>query len=334
MGELPSQLVQELVDYIIGFLHDSLADWLECALVSRSCVHTAQSHIFRRLSLRSPVRSKNERRWTHFLTTLDISPHLLRHVHQLHVHNFSGQFSTETFLRVCNFTFTDLDMASVAVHVNSTTAAALQQLLSTHPPPLRRLELVSRKNYSTVFFPATPVSMPIQLESLRIMVGSGIVDPLETELLGTEHAPALQTMETLELEVDVSIHQTTHYTLRVLHLTRLRISINLGESLLTSTPPRARLKEQVVGDKWTWLLASLSTISSSNRIAKIEIVSTFQRAMPSDFEQLDSLLATLPMPHAAIVELQMEPTRYDKVKPYLPQLSSKNTSLVDRRFNK
>lgn len=125
MSELPSQLAQELLHSIISFLSDSPADWPACALVSRSWVYPAQSHIFRRLSLKS-VEDKH--RLAQFLVTMEISPHLLRHVHQLHL---GYHVSTETFLRVCNFSFTHLDLATVTVHMNSTTAPALQQLLST-----------------------------------------------------------------------------------------------------------------------------------------------------------------------------------------------------------
>ncbi|KAJ7096816.1 hypothetical protein C8R44DRAFT_812321 [Mycena epipterygia] len=359
-----SQLAQELIDNIIGLL-DSSGHWRACALVSRSWVYTAQSYIFRRVSLDSPVLFDNERLWARFLAALDKSPHLLRHVHELCVHHFGDQLATETFDGVCNFPFTHLDVASVAVDVDSASALALQQLLSL--PTLRRvrlncsiaspsaflgiwtrcsaglrhLELDCGEEYNTVFLPTPTIPSPIRLESLRIMVGPGVsawlthsLCPVDfsalkllsiyrsTELLSMENAPALQTMETLQFEIYPS--KPTLALSAFPHLRRLRISINFGEALSMSKP-LAPLKVQVAEQKWTWMLATLSTISPSNSISKIEIVSSFNFVTPSHFEQLDALLSGLPIQAPPIVELQTGPDRYDEIKPHFPQLSAKNT---------
>ncbi|KAJ7114897.1 hypothetical protein C8R44DRAFT_880958 [Mycena epipterygia] len=43
--------VQELVDAILDYLHDSRQDLTACALVSHSFVHRTQSHLFRSIAL-------------------------------------------------------------------------------------------------------------------------------------------------------------------------------------------------------------------------------------------------------------------------------------------
>ncbi|KAJ7112082.1 hypothetical protein C8R44DRAFT_882490 [Mycena epipterygia] len=73
-----TQLPQELVEYIIDFLHDSPRDWPACALVARSWVYPTQSHIFQSVRLVWPLLI-NERLWAHFEALKNESPHLIRH---------------------------------------------------------------------------------------------------------------------------------------------------------------------------------------------------------------------------------------------------------------
>ncbi|KAJ7107419.1 hypothetical protein C8R44DRAFT_857986 [Mycena epipterygia] len=69
---------QELVEYIIDFLHDSPRDWPACALVARSWIYPTQSHIFQSVRLIWPLL-RNERLWARFEALTNESPHLIRH---------------------------------------------------------------------------------------------------------------------------------------------------------------------------------------------------------------------------------------------------------------
>ncbi|KAJ7096817.1 hypothetical protein C8R44DRAFT_812322 [Mycena epipterygia] len=144
-----SQLAQELINHIITFLHDSPADWPAIALVCRSWVDPAQSHIFRRLPLYSPRRDENQRRWARFHATSINSPRLIRHVRQLDVTSF--YVSAETFHAICNFPFTHLERVLVS-YSNPTPLHTLgmQQLLSL--PTLCRLTIGCHETEPAAFF--------------------------------------------------------------------------------------------------------------------------------------------------------------------------------------
>ncbi|KAJ7088285.1 hypothetical protein C8R44DRAFT_751861 [Mycena epipterygia] len=314
MEEPTSQLAQELVDHIITFLHDSPADWPACALVSRSWVHTAQSHIFRQICFVS-AQSTNEDRWARFQQISHISPHLIHHVRQLHVAD--SAVSSETFLAICNFPFARLDGASVQLGtVTPSFTLAVQKLFSL--PTLRRvqiwdecsrslehLELSCSLGEAEGFHFAQQSSLAIRLESLAIRTVD--IDVLEwltpthcpldfsglralslckyTDLLGSEtFAPALQTIETLDL--------TSEY---------VKPTIDLS-----SFP------------NLTLLRIFLSFVSWP-RITRIVFAGSFL-GITSD--ELDLQLSGLPI--SPRLEFELSPAIYARTIPKFPLLSSRN----------
>ncbi|KAJ6525933.1 hypothetical protein DFH09DRAFT_1328796 [Mycena vulgaris] len=134
------QTPQELVNHIIDFLHDTTTALKACALVSRAFVHSAQSHIFKELSIGDYGVSINKTTtlWSRCQETLHTSPHLVQHIHRLTL--VPDLMSLETFSTICNFLFTHLKEVCIRdFTLAPPLAIALQQLFSL--PTLRFVSL-------------------------------------------------------------------------------------------------------------------------------------------------------------------------------------------------
>ncbi|KAJ6535507.1 hypothetical protein B0H19DRAFT_1271258 [Mycena capillaripes] len=126
--------VQELVDHCLGFLGDSAPDLKACALVSRSWVFTAQSHLFREFSIgmMSPFGAGSitfrpcARLWERFSQTLDASPRLIRHVRDLKLQ--LKPVDIAVFSQICSFPFTHVDNVFVWVLGDSSSAPTLRRM--------------------------------------------------------------------------------------------------------------------------------------------------------------------------------------------------------------
>ncbi|KAJ7089571.1 hypothetical protein C8R44DRAFT_818508 [Mycena epipterygia] len=315
----------KLIDHIISFLHDSPQDWPACALVSRSCVYAAQSHIFRRIDLLSRPRATNELRWARFLEGHIAALYSTRTATRCQLWRF--QVSRESFFAVCTFPFRHLDgVWFIVPDLAPSDALALQHLLNcptlchvriycTTGEPLafwqiwgrcsanvKHLELAGRCRTTHQFRP-TPSSSSVRLASLdlREPVGDDLPDWLmhpycpfdlsalkalsigtNIELLGfRKFWPALQTIETLELEPDA----------------------NKPIIDLSSFPSLELLR--IYDSAWPWIFATLSTITPSSRIRKIVIDGDLNDTTPDEF---DLHLACLPI--SITVEFEMHSAPY------------------------
>lgn len=209
------QLAQELVEYIITFLHNFPPELLTCALVSRSWVYRAQSHIFSLISFVA-TESKNEQLWERLRVTFQISPHLIRHVRHLEINN--QKLSTPTFAAICNFLFTHWDGVSFARLIwNPSCAFDLQQLLSL--PTLRRVLVAFCFTNPTSVLQMWDRCSP-GMRHLELRVNSyqaGNFQPSHS----THHLPSLVRLESFRIikfsDVDWLIH-----TLQPFDLSQLR----------------------------------------------------------------------------------------------------------------
>ncbi|KAJ7118256.1 hypothetical protein C8R44DRAFT_190379 [Mycena epipterygia] len=340
------QLPPELVEHIVSFFHESPSDLLVCALVSRSCVYPAQSHVFRRISF---TVTNNERLWECLRWALDLSPHLIRHVHRLEMNNKG--LSTETFTAICNFRFTHLDGVSfpwlllspsclpavsrilssptlrcVRIHYRLTEAMPFSQIWDRCSARLKRLELQINAHSAIDAAPHFTHHIParIGLESLRITRVSDVrwlthaLQPfdlsglrflsmfLRTDVLHSLRSPSF-----------ASAMQTIHTLDLVLYASSPRINLALFPSLAL-----LRISSVHSHSSWPDMLAILTTIAPSNRILKIILAATGNGLTQDDFAQLDSLLSELPMQHPLVVEFQMSLPAF--VLGELPVSSSKH----------
>ncbi|KAJ7935805.1 hypothetical protein B0H13DRAFT_1947248 [Mycena leptocephala] len=136
--------IQELLDHCVSFLPKSTPDLRACALVARSWLVVAQSHLFRAPHITQRAVKYSDRRLLRLHDTLLAAPHLLQHVRELAVEKDGDGchvITETTFAKLCNLRFTHLKSASISVteHLSIPLALALQQLLST--PTLCRLKL-------------------------------------------------------------------------------------------------------------------------------------------------------------------------------------------------
>ncbi|KAJ7106513.1 hypothetical protein C8R44DRAFT_324759 [Mycena epipterygia] len=329
------ELAQELVDHIIDFPYDSPNNWPACALVSRSWTHAAQSHIFRSVRLVSSRSEENERLWTRFHETLDASPHLIRHVRQL---DFRSRFylSTETFIMICSFPFTHLQRASVDCFLTPTSAVALQQMLSL--PTLHHLQIlcVTAAAQSAFFHiwdqcstrlrhlelecylkAAQGFSPTIRLESLNVIAATDVVRDWLTHPLCPLDFSGLKHFSTWNTELLAS-QKFAHALQTIQTLDVLANTVNPILDL-SSFPSLALLRITIIEEHWSWVLATLSTITPSNRILKIVLAGGFLDMLSA---QLDSQLSDLPI--SPTVELELDPFAYARIIPSLPLSSSRN----------
>ncbi|KAJ7117021.1 hypothetical protein C8R44DRAFT_791839 [Mycena epipterygia] len=335
-----SHLAQELVEYIISFLYDSPRDWLACALVSRSWVHITQSHIFRCLSLRNP--SSTRRRWAQFQEALNLSPHLLFHVHQLDIDDLG--LSTDTFSAICNFPFTHLNGASVSFsYLAGPHMLAVQQLLSLPTlcrvrlncrnkqpcafssiwnrcsPSMRHLELIHDQKYREWLSP-TQSSPSICLQSLRLKLPVRTVAASDW-LKQTMYPFALSDLKTLSVFTSTEVLGTETFVpaLRTIRFLDLMADFTKPRLDLSSLPSLKLLRISQFAGAWPWVFDTLSSITPSNRVSKIVIVGNLDGTTPKQF---DSQLSSLPT--SPIIEFELGESAYAHMIPKLPLLRSKN----------
>ncbi|KAJ6534190.1 hypothetical protein B0H19DRAFT_1241392 [Mycena capillaripes] len=331
--------VQELVDHCIGFLSSSIPDLLACALVSRAWVYTAQRHLFKTVYIPYKVSGtvQTERFWWRLHDSLLASPHLIRHIHRLHI--TATSFSITSLSVICSFQFTHLDcvvFTSLGI-LSEPKVLALQRLLSL--PSLRRAKIQCTVDQLTTFskiwenfspsikrlelscyserndFAPTDRFRPIALESLRIGILQGADGWLTNNFVGLKalslgesakvpwrrFLPALEALEALD--VTITNTETGLNFAAFSRLALLRISVRFPPSIADSRST----------------FDSLAHISPSNHI-RIVIHSTGTNI----YDDLDSKLSSLPMDHAPVVALEMHIGQYELARQSFPLLTSKN----------
>ncbi|KAJ7436912.1 hypothetical protein B0H11DRAFT_2109037 [Mycena galericulata] len=168
------------------------------------------------------------------------------------------------------------------------------------------------------FCPSQPSAAPIRLESLDLntTVGEGLHDwlmhpfcPLDFSALKTvsvgsnieilqsdKFAPALQTIETLEL-----------------------VASNIKPGLDLSSFPALQVLRMDPGGGWPWAYDALASITASSRIFKIIIVGYLDT---TTHELFDAELSALPI--TPTIEFEIHPPYYASMIAHLPRLMSKN----------
>ncbi|KAJ6543736.1 hypothetical protein DFH09DRAFT_1173155 [Mycena vulgaris] len=112
--------IQELLEKCIGFvagpvyLLRCVPDLMACALVARSWVDPAQSHLFRAPHNTnyyiSHALSGLDRAVLHFCNALETSPHLIRHVRDLSLtHSADCPLDYTNLMKICSIPFTHLE---------------------------------------------------------------------------------------------------------------------------------------------------------------------------------------------------------------------------------
>ncbi|KAJ7695252.1 hypothetical protein B0H14DRAFT_3659191 [Mycena olivaceomarginata] len=338
-----AQLPQELVDYIVDYLHDSPRDWPACALVARSWVYPTQSHIFRSVRLVS-TRPRNERLWARFEALTNASPHLIRHVRYLYGHGKHERLHTDTIFDICTFPFTHLQGASVSFSdIKPACVFALQQLLSL--PTLHRLKISCSQTDSSAFFqiwdrcsarlrhleldchiksteafrPTQQYTSPIPLETLHVVTRTEVVHDWLTHPRSPFDVTGLRHLIFNFTRTELLCSQKFAPALRKIQALVLNADTTKPTLNLSMLPNLSFLRICVCLNNYPWVLATLSTISPTHHILKIVLVGDHELDAVLS-EQVDAQLASLPTPPT----LELEPTEYDRMILHMPLLSAQN----------
>ncbi|KAJ7493926.1 hypothetical protein FB451DRAFT_1551217 [Mycena latifolia] len=343
--------IQELVDQCIEFLSDSLPDLMACALVSRSWTSAAQTYIFREVSIRS---SSSERLWARLQQILLISPHLIRHIHRLHL--YSHGISTGAFITICQFPFTNLRSAAVfhGKPVPLRVGMAIQQLFSL--PHLSRVNVTANFTDPSIFLriwercssnlihleihliePSNAAMQPvpsirpprIRLESLRSISAEYIKDWLMHDLcpLDVSHLKILSTARRHEDVFRWPIFAPALRTIEVLDFCPMPHANIIDLSIL----PKLALIRMSIGSSQGWHIALkiLSTLPAVSRVRKIVINTSFF-VTGYRCAQLDSKLLSLPVRPRPVLELESVPE--GPSRDYLNKFFSRMISLNLLRY--
>ncbi|KAJ7251738.1 hypothetical protein C8J57DRAFT_1352336 [Mycena rebaudengoi] len=339
--------LQELLDHCIGFLHNSTADLTAAALVARTWVSPAQSHLYYEVvRYRREIRYKHENTWSQLLRTLHTSPHLIRHIRRLCVRP-PPQLTSETFSKISLLPFSHLeDVKILSCALVPPSAVAIQQLLSM--PTLRHVSLFWEFDDPATFLqvwdrcsrsirsisldssqglrqardPFNPVvrqsAAPITLEFFRVGYINGIVpDWLQHETCpfdfsGLKVLAVYRYPEMLDWPRFAPASQSVEAL--AIEIPRGQISIDLsGFPKLTFL--RITLRDVPLDQ----LLDAFLTVSPFNHLRKLVICVEFE--FEGDYTALDSVLSQL------LVDVEFQciiPKYYPDLAKHFPQSSARN----------
>ncbi|KAJ6534196.1 hypothetical protein B0H19DRAFT_1271924 [Mycena capillaripes] len=355
--------VQELVDHCVDFLRDSNPDLKACALVSRSWVHPAQSRLFRKFSTEdlwapflealeaSPhlIRHVRHLHIDLFLYTVDISTlsqicsFPFTHIDSVDIEirslsepivmplqkllGFPTLRSAEVYCTTLSAEFAQLwgqsSVRDVELSCLVGTNEANTLPLQGTPPALESLWISGDEAALAYCIMRKPT--PFDLSHLKVLkVGNNRDFPWQS------FAQMVGTIESLHCvaHVRVSISNPITFTFTQDPLAPVHLSMFPRLSHL-----RVRLDYT---SKSPILLNLLAGVTRSTRLRTItlSISSLIVHGIPAGevlvtsaeevYDQIDSVISTLPMYDLPSVELEQDPAEYDQIIPYFPRMSSKN----------
>ncbi|KAJ7488440.1 hypothetical protein FB451DRAFT_1529829 [Mycena latifolia] len=339
--------IAEILDYCIDFLHDSILDLRACALVSRIWVSPAQSHIFREISIGAKHRdpAANKHLWERLQDILESSPHLVAHIHQL---DLRPRFlSREILTAACNFPFTQLRSVSILpfrldyrdpgafeqllshptlrrarIMCSFDDPASLPQVFARCPPGLRHIELQCGPTVSyTLSSTLRPPSSLVPLQSLRLTAppaGHRLGDWLTHDYLPFDFSG----LKVLSLTTDTKIVHWPNFVpvFRTLEIFDF-VADGTHPPIDLSSFRSLRLVRACAhtATEWERTIDALSTLTPAQRIRTIVLRGSLHVAP----QQLDTVLAHLPMAQSPTVELEITTQQYDFVAPNFPELTAK-----------
>ncbi|KAF8209595.1 hypothetical protein K438DRAFT_1753939 [Mycena galopus ATCC 62051] len=348
--------VAELVVHCLTYLH-SPRDLKACALVSRLWVYAAQSRLFAAPNITKRSTRIPELAWGLLLDTLTSSPHLVSHIRHL-VIELSPERIT-TLSRICSFQFTHLKTVVVILcddGLRAPAAMALQPLFGL--PALRRIKLECAISDAQAFTHLWDRCCP-GLKAVTLACNSDD-DSMTTDSMNSiaslpAHSIALESFYMLSTRMlDYRLMENACpfdfsklkflcigwrarvpwllFTPAVRNIEALDIVVNgTTHSLVLSSLPklaslRIYLPSWIPAQKTQLLIDQLfSGIGAANVVRTIVISPDRYGQMDGALcTLLDSKLSSLPMPHQAGVELEMDREDYDGIWLFFPRLNSRN----------
>ncbi|KAJ7511987.1 hypothetical protein B0H11DRAFT_720850 [Mycena galericulata] len=334
--------VQELVDRCIDFLHESTPDLKACALVARSWVYRAQSHLFDEAVPWYIDEIKHIRQWGLLLPILQRCPHFIRHIHRLHISG--GLVTRRRFSEISLLQFAHLEEVTFTRFLLSDDAVvAMARLLSL--PTLRRVDIhcgfhsfetfleVWTRCSPTVkavvldcwdqsphdFYAPPPRAAPIALQSLTIEYAcDSVIRWLHHESCPFElsHLKALSIYVPFDQFIGSPRFALAFLKIEALHLEMGHLTRSDALSLF---PNLKILRLNSTRYEWSKAIDIFSTLPRSNCLRKIVLSGYFKQY---SCDKLDSMLSQLLIDSSAMVELQPFEDQPSPV-PYFPELASR-----------
>ncbi|KAJ7182425.1 hypothetical protein C8R43DRAFT_1144428 [Mycena crocata] len=326
-----SLLIQELVEYCVDFLQDSTADLRTCAVLSRSWVRAAQSHLFSEVCLaRNREGSPCQLRCGQFLQIVHTSPHILGYISSLRVNLES--LSDNTFLLFSRSGFRRLRHIDICNQgdVSPPVVWAVEWLLAL--PTLRRVELNFRFPSMDSFLDMWELCSP-NIEHL--VLGDRATPPAETSAFGTRrpargppialrsfkvnseqfvhdwladgHCPFdFSRLETLDLGAASALYRHDAFRPAISTVTSLAFKAIFGQPMIPlSLFTRLTHLKITVPNSWDLplLLATLAAIPACSALSTIRIASANPHVDADSCTLLDHALSQLCLPNLKAVEV-------------------------------
>ncbi|KAJ7184756.1 hypothetical protein C8R46DRAFT_1065066 [Mycena filopes] len=351
MRQLSPLDIEELLERCIQYLHCSRRDLKACALVSRSWVYPAQSHLFRAPGVlpQLPQPSRSASTWDHFLQILSHSTHLIRHIRHLYI---TPKATTLSTLRaICTLQFTHLQSVSLVYlgDLSPDVVLLLQQLLSL--PTLRRLTLAcaiaewesvlnlldhcspSLREIQFLCSREPPTRPPQTLLPLsprgRITLTSlfmGSSHTVDYDLIRTPSLFDLSRLRLLYVGWSAEIPWPSFGPV-VRHIEALSIFARTTPLDLASFPDLTCLRLAL--PRWIpreatlpMAIQILSGIGPANVIRKIVIGADVVTLDGHVCTQLDAALSSLPMPQRPRIEVELTAEEFEGVSPFFVRIRS------------
>ncbi|KAK7051701.1 hypothetical protein R3P38DRAFT_3593637 [Favolaschia claudopus] len=351
--------IPELLDRCINFvtrseLHIRLdaPDLLACSLVARSWVHPAQSQLFRAPIHTNPNLFFQPSVVQKFWAALLASPHLLQHVRLLSV-DYSA-LPPHCLELLCRELLTRLESLMIRVENGSQTSptpdtfpkpstlpalrhlsldlvgpfSLLDSIVQHFPSTIEHLDLNCTAWDSEIPSDIASTAPLIQLKSARLnMRGNDDFVWFPLHPGGSSYPFDFSQLKALAIfyapPIDLSVIPTNRIEILDLHVMYVNPPVDL-----TAFPMLQILRFGIGRSTISSIVAeTLSTVTSQHRIRTIIIaVERYRSGQAASYAELDSLIASMPMPSLPAVEL--EHSFQFHYKPdfvqYFPTLVSKN----------
>ncbi|KAK7051702.1 hypothetical protein R3P38DRAFT_2857025 [Favolaschia claudopus] len=347
--------ISELLDRCIDLMSRSepfinVPDLLACALVARAWVHPAQSRLFHAPAHTNPDFSS--RLWVveEFSQSLAISPHLREYVRRLHL-DYSA-LPPYYMQMLCQQSFTHLEslMVSIEEHDFQTFPTADNFPQPSTLPALRHLSLEIKGPFSLLNsivqqFPPTVQHLYLgctswdYIDTTSDIASTGQLIQLKSARLSmwdngefawfAPHPRSSYPFDFSQLKalaiiyadsIDWSVIPTSRIEILDLYVTYEHTAVDL-----TAFPMLRILRFCVDRNQIPRIVAeTLSTVTSQHGIRTIIISVEHYRMNEAEYTELDTLIASMPMPSLPAVELEHRFHYPPDFAQYFPALVSKN----------
>ncbi|KAK7024690.1 hypothetical protein R3P38DRAFT_3269481 [Favolaschia claudopus] len=353
----PSPLdVHELLDHTISFLTPSASDLISCALVARSWLDPAQSHLFRVPHDRTPRYNISHSVATSLCRTLSENPPLARHVREFrlclpaHVDTPLPDLLREiqfpnlqtldiAYLRTTSAPlpesfaqlFTLKSLKQLKMYLNVPPSPSLMRAVESCSATIQHLDLVCSQGLGDVS--TAEQAIRIQLKSLRLeyrkQYGPHTIDAMKFLSpfgLSKLNALAVRGGDFVPWE----LIETKN--IRVLEISNV-LSEKIPSIDLSQFPNLSVLRIGFLQYVPPTIFETLATIASSHRIHTIFVyfeshmeLARFEQDDEDDFslcEELDQVLSSVPLDPLPSVEVEAEADK-ETVQSSFPRLVAKH----------